>query len=165
MDINLSGKQLVNQHLAEHILQTLQDYGLTPAQLGLELRENEVFGGDEAQIRQLERLKQAGVHISIDDFGTGHSSLVYLRKLPVSSLKIDMSFLHHALENESDRAIMQAIITVGHSLGLVVEGVESPEQDELVKKLGCDQAQGYLFARPMPADQMPAFMAGLDLQN
>lgn len=167
VDINLSGKQLVNQHLADHILQTLQDDGLAPAQLGVELTENEVFGGDEAQIRQLERLKQAGVHISIDDFGTGHSSLVYLRKLPVSSLKIDMSFLHHALENESDLAIMQAIITVGHSLGLnvVVEGVETPEQDQLVKNLGCDQAQGYLYARPMPADQMPAFIAGYDSQN
>ncbi|GGC99385.1 putative bifunctional diguanylate cyclase/phosphodiesterase [Halopseudomonas salina] len=167
VDINLSGKQLINQHLADHILQTLHDYGLTPGQLGVELTENEVFGGDEAQIRQLERLKQAGVHISIDDFGTGHSSLVYLRKLPVSSLKIDMSFLHHALENESDLAIMQAIITVGHSLGLnvVVEGVETPEQDELVKNLGCDQAQGYLYARPMPADQMPAFMAGFDSDN
>lgn len=167
VDINLSGKQLVNQHLADHILQTLHSYGLAPAQLGVELTENEVFGGDEAQIRQLERLKQAGVHISIDDFGTGHSSLVYLRKLPVSSLKIDMSFLHHALENESDLAIMQAIITVGHSLGLnvVVEGVETPEQDDLVKNLGCDLAQGYLYARPMPADQMPAFMAGFDSDN
>lgn len=164
IDINLSGKQLVNPHLADHILQMLLDHDLDPTQLGVELTENELFGGEEAQIRQLEQLKLAGVHISIDDFGTGHSSLSYLRKLPVSTLKIDMSFLHHALENASDLAIMQAIITVGHSLGLsvVVEGVETPEQHELVKSLGCDQAQGYLYARPMPADNMPAFMAGFD---
>ncbi|WP_229748104.1 putative bifunctional diguanylate cyclase/phosphodiesterase [Lacimicrobium alkaliphilum] len=161
IDINLSGRQLTNLHLADHILQTLKKYGLEPGQLGLELTENEVIGGDNEQIGQLERLKQAGVHISIDDFGTGYSSLVYLRKLPVCSLKIDRSFLHHAMENESDMAIMQAIITVGHRLGLsvVVEGVETQEQDSLVKSLGCDLAQGFLYARPMPANQMPAFLA------
>lgn len=85
------------------------------------------LGGDEGQIRQLETRKNAGVHISIDDFGTGYSSLVYLRKLPVCSLKIDRTFLVHAMENESDMAIMKAIINVGHSLGLtvVVEPVEA----------------------------------------
>ncbi len=167
VDINLSGRQLTNQHLADHILQTLQNHGLTPAQLGLELTENEVFGGDEGQIRQLERLKRAGVHISIDDFGTGHSSLVYLRKLPVCSIKIDRSFLHHAMKNDGDMAIMQAMITVGHRLGLgvVVEGVETPEQDNLVRELGCNQAQGFLYARPMPADQMPTFLAGFGSDN
>ncbi|PXX91761.1 GGDEF domain-containing protein [Marinobacter vulgaris] len=156
VDINLSGRQLTNPNLAEQILQTLKNHELKPSQLGLELTENEVIGGDDGQIRQLERLKQAGVHISIDDFGTGYSSLVYLRKLPVCSLKIDRSFLHHAMENDSDMAIMQAMITVGHSLGLsvVVEGVETPEQDRLVKSLGCDLAQGFLYAKPMPADQM-----------
>jgi diguanylate cyclase (GGDEF)-like protein/PAS domain S-box-containing protein len=164
VDINLSGKQLTNQHLADQILQTLEYYDLPPAQLGVELTENEVFGGDEAQIKQLEKLKQAGVHISIDDFGTGHSSLVYLRKLPVCSLKIDKTFLRYAMENDSDMAIMQAIITVGHRLGLsvVVEGVETPEQDQLVRNLGCDLAQGFLYARPMPANQMPSLLAGAD---
>jgi diguanylate cyclase (GGDEF)-like protein/PAS domain S-box-containing protein len=163
IDINLSGRQLTNHHLADHILDTLQNYGLEPGQLGLELTENEVIGGDEEQIGQLERLKQAGVHISIDDFGTGYSSLVYLRKLPVCSLKIDRSFLHHAMENDGDMAIMQAMITVGHRLGLkvVVEGVETPEQDKLVRNLGCDLAQGFLYARPMPAEKMPAFLAGM----
>jgi EAL domain-containing protein (putative c-di-GMP-specific phosphodiesterase class I) len=89
--------------------------------------------------------------------------LVYLRKLPVCDLKIDRSFLHHAMENDSDMAIMQAIITVGHRLGLgvVVEGVENTEQDNLVKDLGCDLAQGFLYARPMPADEMPKFLADL----
>ncbi|TGN41732.1 putative bifunctional diguanylate cyclase/phosphodiesterase [Marinobacter confluentis] len=158
IDINLSGKQLADPQMADRILQTLGDYSLLPAQLGLELTENELFGGDEAQIQQLEKLKNAGVYISIDDFGTGHSSLVYLRKLPVCSLKIDRTFLHHAMENESDMAIMQAIITVGHRLGLgvVVEGVETNEQDKLVRQLGCDKAQGFLYARPMPASEMLA---------
>lgn len=156
IDINLSGRQLMNHHLADHILQTLLNHELNPAQLGVELTENELVGGDEQQIKQLERLKLAGVHISIDDFGTGYSSLVYLRKLPVCSLKIDRSFLHHAMENESDMAILEAIITVGHCLGLtvVVEGVETAEQDRLVKGLGCDLAQGFLYARPMPANEM-----------
>ncbi|WP_372995533.1 putative bifunctional diguanylate cyclase/phosphodiesterase [Marinobacter sp.] len=163
VDINLSGKQLNDPNLAEKILQTLHRYELTPAQLGVELTENEVFGGDNGQTKQLERLKHAGVHISIDDFGTGYSSLVYLRKLPVCGIKIDRSFLHYAMENESDMAIMRAMITVGHTLGLsiVVEGVETTEQDQLVKDLGCDLAQGFLYARPMPEAQMPAFLAGL----
>lgn len=164
IDINLSGRQLANPHLADQILQTLENYDLSPTQLGLELTENEVFGGDEGQISQLEKLKLAGAHISIDDFGTGHSSLVYLRKLPVNSIKIDRSFLHHAMENESDMAIMEAIITVGHRLGLgvVIEGVETSEQDHLVRQLGCDKAQGFLYARPMPANQMPGYLAGTD---
>ncbi len=163
IDINLSGKQLNNPHLADQILQTLQRYQLAPEQLGLELTENEVFGSDNGQIRQLERLKGSGVHISIDDFGTGYSSLVYLRKLPVCSIKIDRSFLHHAMSNESDMAIMRAMITVGHSLGLsvVVEGVETSSQDAVVRNLGCDLAQGFLYAKPMPAAQMLIFLAEL----
>ena len=101
------------------------------------------------------------MHISIDDFGTGYSSLVYLRKLPVCSLKVDRIFLLHAMENDSDMAIMQAVITVGHCLGLsvVAEGVETVEQDNRVRDIGCDSAQGFLYARPMPANEMPAFLA------
>ncbi|MGM0521460.1 MAG: putative bifunctional diguanylate cyclase/phosphodiesterase [Pseudomonadota bacterium] len=161
VDINLSGRQLTNQHLADYILQTLYDHDLLPSQLGVELTENEVIGVEGEQIRQLKVLKQAGVHISIDDFGTGYSSLVYLRNLPVCSLKIDRNFLHHAMENDSDMAILQAIITVGHCLGLtvVVEGVETADQDRLVKDLNCDLAQGFLYARPMPANAMPIFLA------
>ncbi|MGS2744112.1 bifunctional diguanylate cyclase/phosphodiesterase [Halomonas sp. LS-001] len=161
VDINLSGQQLTNQNLADYILQTLNKYELTTSQLGVELTENEVIGGDGEQIKQLRKLKEAGIHISIDDFGTGYSSLVYLRKLPVASLKIDRGFLHHTMKNASDMAILQAIITVGHSLGLtvVVEGVETTEQDTLVKELGCDLAQGFLYARPMPANQMPDFFS------
>lgn len=156
IDINLSGKQLTNQNLAETILSTLQRFQIAPSQLGIELTENEVIGSDQEQIAQLEHLKAAGVHISIDDFGTGYSSLVYLRRLPVCSLKIDRSFLLHAMENKSDLAIMDAIVTVGHSLGLtvVVEGVETEQQAQSMRDLGCDVLQGYLFARPMPANAM-----------
>jgi EAL domain-containing protein (putative c-di-GMP-specific phosphodiesterase class I) len=167
IDINLSGKQLDNQDLADHILKTLRMYNLNPSQLGLELTENEVIGRDGEQIGQLERLKKAGVHISVDDFGTGYSSLVYLRKLPVCTLKIDRSFLHHAMENDSDMAIMEAIITVGHrlSLGVVVEGVETAEQDNLVKTSGCDLAQGFLYARPAPASEVPQLLADMASTN
>ena len=161
VDINLSGRQLTNPHLANHILETLQRYSLRPEQLGVELTENEVFGTDESQMRQLEKLKQAGVHISIDDFGTGYSSLVYLRRLPVCGIKIDRSFLQHAMKNNADMAIMQAMITVGHSLGLsvLVEGVETDEQANLVTSLGCDIAQGFLYAKPMPADEFEKFLS------
>ena len=161
VDINLSGRQLTNPHLASHILETVERYNLQPHQLGVELTENEVFGSDESQTKQLEKLKQAGVHISIDDFGTGHSSLVYLRKLPVCGIKIDRSFLQHAMQNSADMAIMEAMVTVGHSLGLsvLVEGVETDEQAQLVTELGCDLAQGFLYAKPMPANKVEEFLA------
>ncbi|MAK48403.1 MULTISPECIES: EAL domain-containing protein [unclassified Marinobacter] len=160
VDINLSGRQLTNPHLASHILETVERYNLQPNQLGVELTENEVFGTDESQTKQLEKLKQAGVHISIDDFGTGHSSLVYLRKLPVCGIKIDRSFLQHAMQNSADMAIMEAMVTVGHSLGLsvLVEGVETDEQAQLVTELGCDLAQGFLYAKPMPANKVEEFL-------
>ena len=161
VDINLSGRQLTNPHLASHILETVERYNLQPHQLGVELTENEVFGSDESQTKQLEKLKQAGVHISIDDFGTGHSSLVYLRKLPVCGIKIDRSFLQHAMQNSADMAIMEAMVTVGHSLGLsvLVEGVETDEQAQMVTDLGCDLAQGFLYAKPMPANKVEEFLA------
>jgi diguanylate cyclase (GGDEF)-like protein len=161
VDINLSGRQLTNPHLASHILETVERYNLQPHQLGVELTENEVFGSDENQTKQLEKLKQAGVHISIDDFGTGHSSLVYLRKLPVCGIKIDRSFLQHAMQNSADMAIMEAMVTVGHSLGLsvLVEGVETDEQAQMVTDLGCDLAQGFLYAKPMPANKVEEFLA------
>ena len=160
VDINLSGRQLTNPHLASHILETVERYNLQPHQLGVELTENEVFGSDENQTKQLEKLKQAGVHISIDDFGTGHSSLVYLRKLPVCGIKIDRSFLQHAMQDSADMAIMEAMVTVGHSLGLsvLVEGVETDEQAQLVTELGCDLAQGFLYAKPMPANKVEEFL-------
>lgn len=166
VDINLSGKQLSDPHLADHILTKLHNYGLHPSQLGVELTENEVIGSDEGQSGQLAKLRQAGVHISIDDFGTGYSSLVYLRKLPICSLKIDRLFLHHAMENDSDMAIMEAIITVGHRLGLsvIAEGVETLEQDSLVYNTGCDLAQGFLYAKPMPADKVPGAILETSLQ-
>jgi len=139
----------------------VERYNLQPNQLGVELTENEVFGTDESQTKQLEKLKQAGVHISIDDFGTGHSSLVYLRKLPVCGIKIDRSFLQHAMQNSADMAIMEAMVTVGHSLGLsvLVEGVETDEQAQMVTDLGCDLAQGFLYAKPMPANKVEEFLA------
>ncbi|WP_226597408.1 putative bifunctional diguanylate cyclase/phosphodiesterase [Marinobacter nauticus] len=163
IDVNLSGRQLTNPHLADQILETIQRYGLKHEQLGVELTENEVFGSEECQTRQLERLKAAGLHISIDDFGTGYSSLVYLRKLPVCSIKIDRSFLHYAMQNESDMAIMKAMVTVGQSLGLsiLVEGVETEQQAKLIRDLGCDFAQGFLYAKPMPARAAEAFMKPL----
>lgn len=161
IDINLSGKQLDDHQLAQKILKTLKHYDVSPTLLGVELTENEVIGSDIEQIAQLQRLKDAGVHISIDDFGTGYSSLVYLRRLPVCSLKIDRTFLLNAMEDASDMAIMQAIVTVGHSLGLtvVVEGVETTDQEQLARELDCDLAQGYLYAQPMPAANMINFVS------
>lgn len=111
-------------------------------------------------LKSLQQLKASGMHISIDDFGTGYSSLSYLKRFPVTTLKIDQSFVRDATTDKDDRAIMEAIVAIGHRLELsvLVEGVETEEQAQLCREIGCDIAQGYLFARPMPAIELEALL-------
>jgi len=111
--------------------------------------------------RLLQNLKALGVLLSIDDFGTGYSSLAYLKQFPIDKLKIDQSFVRDLLTDPADLSIVRAIIALGHSLSLVVvaEGVETGEASELLKALGCDELQGYHFARPMPPAQLPVWLA------
>lgn len=106
----------------------------------------------------LEVLRKMGLGISVDDFGTGHSSLSYLKRLPIDKFKIDRSFVKELPGSASDTAIVQAVVQMAHALGLhvVAEGVETEEQRALLQRLGCDHAQGYLFSRPLPADRLAA---------
>jgi len=112
----------------------------------------------------LDGLQELGVHLSVDDFGTGYSSLTHLRSLPVTELKIDKSFVMTMTVNDQDAVIVRTLVELGRSLGLrtVAEGVESGDAKDLLRSYGCDEAQGYLFSRPIPAEQ---FMVWLDRQN
>ena len=125
-----------------------------PAFLEVELTESVMIEDTPRSIEIFQELKEAGVSISIDDFGRGFSSLGYLRDLPIDKIKIDRSFLRDISSNSYEQALVRAVLTVAHSqkLKVVAEGVETPEQFRFLKLLGCDEVQGYLFGRPVPAE-------------
>jgi EAL domain-containing protein (putative c-di-GMP-specific phosphodiesterase class I) len=155
MSVNLSARQLAHGDLARTVDETLQAAGLDPSVLILEVTESAVMEDTEMAIGVLRQLKAIGVGLAIDDFGTGYSSLAYLQRFPVDILKIDRSFVG-ALHTPEGRAIVEASITLAHALGLssVAEGVETLEQVAWLQTLRCDTAQGYHFARPMPAKDL-----------
>jgi diguanylate cyclase len=157
--INLSVHQLRQDDLITRIQQALDRYHVEASQLLCEITESVAMEDIKATHRAFDGMGRRGVYLSIDDFGTGYSSLSYLRKLPARQLKIDRSFVKD-LEIDSDaRAVVDAVVRLAHALGLdvVAEGVESAEQRDILLKLGCDELQGFFFAKPMPADAMLAW--------
>ena len=152
--VNISAHQFQKPNLVQTVAQILAETGLDPKHLELELTESAVMKNPESAIATLRELKSMGLQISIDDFGTGYSSLSYLKRFPLDILKIDQSFMRDATKDPNDAAIVRAIITLAHSLNLVViaEGVETEEQLRFLRHLGCDEMQGFLFSRPVPAD-------------
>ena len=155
LSVNLSAPQLSAPGLDEFIARTLRDTGFPAADLMLEITERMLVTDSVIATDNLERIQQQGVRIAIDDFGTGYSSLAYLRRFAVDTLKIDRSFTAGLALHGGDAAIVAAIIAMGTALGLsvVAEGIESEAQFERVKALGCHEAQGYLFGRPLPAHE------------
>jgi diguanylate cyclase (GGDEF)-like protein len=151
--VNISASQLQHKDLVESITAVLQDSGLEPRWLELEITESVVMQNAPEAIVVLGRLKRMGIHISIDDFGTGYSSLSYLRRFPLNTLKIDSSFIQEISSDNNDATIVQAIVALAHSLKLqvVVEGVENEAQLRFVQASGSDQYQGFLRSRPLPA--------------
>ena len=127
-------------------------FGLLASRLVLEVTESSLVGDAEAE--RLQTLRRMGVRLAIDDFGTGYSSLSYRRRFPMDVLKIDRSFTRDA--SDEDNALLRAIVAMGESLGLVLvpEGIEEPEQADALRALGCRLGQGYLFGRPVPADEL-----------
>jgi diguanylate cyclase (GGDEF)-like protein/PAS domain S-box-containing protein len=150
VSVNLSAHQLVDPQLPADILAILALSGLAPERLVLEVTESVLMNDVTASIAVLDDLRAAGVRLVIDDFGTGYSSLSYLRRLPVDGIKIDRSFVSELGLGTGDDAIVDAIIQLGHSLSLTItaEGVETAEQAAILRQLGCDTAQGYLYGRP-----------------
>ena len=158
--VNLSAIQFQQEDLAGTIEKILSDSGVSPDRLELELTESVVMQDARKADNILSRLSRVGIKLAIDDFGTGYSSLSYLKRFAVDRLKIDQSFVRDMTHNYDDAEIAQAIINLGHTLGLeiVSEGVETKEQLELLKKQGCDIIQGYYVSRPMPAADIPDFL-------
>ncbi|MEX2474120.1 putative bifunctional diguanylate cyclase/phosphodiesterase [Marinobacter sp.] len=151
--VNLSGRELDDVHLADHIRESLESNGVPPKRLEVELTEEIFIQNIEHNLDQLSKLHKLGVHLAIDDFGVGYSSLGYLRDFPVDLLKIDRSFITDVTERHDDAVITRAVINLAHNLGIqvVAEGVETMEQMVFLKNHRCDFAQGYLISRPVPA--------------
>lgn len=161
MSVNLSALDLLDNTLPEYIHTLFGEYQLDPPSLCLEITESAIMGEAETSLRNLERLRSLGLVLSIDDFGTGYSSLSQLKKLPVSELKIDKSFIFNLVSNEDDRLIVRSTIELGHTLGLSItaEGVETQDIEQLLEHMGCDTVQGYLYSKALPA---AAFQQWLD---
>jgi diguanylate cyclase (GGDEF)-like protein len=166
VSVNLSMRQFKQEALATAVYDALRESGLDPRLLEMELTESLIMHDTEAAIRILLRLREIGVDISVDDFGTGHSSLSYLTRLPISALKIDQSFVQEIKGNDlrDEGIVAQAIISLARNLKLKVvgEGVETEAQFEFLKKYDCDEVQGYHFGRPMPAPEFERFAARAD---
>jgi EAL domain-containing protein (putative c-di-GMP-specific phosphodiesterase class I)/CheY-like chemotaxis protein len=160
MSVNLSARQFQSPELEEAISQALDEAGVRPPDVCLEVTESMLMEDADASIDTLDRLRALGFRVAIDDFGTGYSSLSYLRRLPVDLVKIDRSFVAQlGIESEST-AIVTAVVHLARSLGLgtVAEGVETAEQGLQLKLLGCDLGQGYHWGRPMPAGELAAWI-------
>ncbi len=160
--INLSVHQLREAGLAERIEQALLRHGLDASQLLCEITESVAMEDIKATQRTFEGLARIGVFLSIDDFGTGYSSLNYLRQLPAQQLKIDRSFVNDLESSEDARAVVAAVVSLAHALGLrvVAEGVETSGQRDILLGMGCDELQGFFYAHPMPADTLLAWSQG-----
>jgi diguanylate cyclase (GGDEF)-like protein len=174
--VNVSAVQFAQTDFADTVARALKATGLPPAMLELEVTESMVMRDVASVVERLTALRTMGVKIAIDDFGTGYSSLAYLQRLPLDRIKIDRAFVNelssqpigHKARTGGDRAraVVQTIVTLAHSLGLqaVAEGVETNDHAAILYALGCDQAQGYLFARPLPADEVTIMVGDGSLQ-
>ena len=157
--VNLSAVQFRYIGFPELVTRILDEAGLSPKYLELELTESTAMHDPQTAIRIINDLNERGIRISIDDFGTGYSSLSYLKKFKVSKLKIDQSFVRDLHTDSDDKAIVHSIITMAHSLGMltIAEGVETIEQLEYLKEKGCDEIQGYYISKPLPAEEFEKF--------
>lgn len=159
--VNLSAIQFRQANLVETVFRAIEDFGLDPSLLELELTESVLLQDSRNVMAAIQQLKKNGIKLAIDDFGTGYSSLSYLKRLEVDKLKIDRSFVKEMADNPNDAAIVAAIVQMAASLKLktIAEGVEDEKTLEALRTLRCDEMQGYLFSRPLPQDELEALLA------
>jgi diguanylate cyclase (GGDEF)-like protein/PAS domain S-box-containing protein len=162
--VNVSAVQLSRGNLVESVKEALQETGIPPDMLELEITESSVMLDRDKSLATVAALKALGVQLSIDDFGTGYSSLAYLQQLEVDKLKIDIAFVRDMTTNANNAAIVKAVIALGHSLGLEIigEGVETLEQARQLRTLRCNCMQGYLVSKPIPGEDMTQFMRSFE---
>ncbi|MDP1803924.1 MAG: EAL domain-containing protein, partial [Acidimicrobiales bacterium] len=153
MAVNLSAANLADDQLPQKVTEVFERLDVDPGNVVLEITEDSLMADAEQSLEVLERLHAGGVQLSVDDYGTGFSSLAYLRDLPVNELKLDRAFLAAAAHDDRAVAIIRSTIDLAHALQLriVAEGVETPANLALIAELGCDTAQGYLLGKPLPA--------------
>jgi diguanylate cyclase (GGDEF)-like protein len=158
--VNVSAVQFMRVDFADTVLRALERAGLAAASLELEVTESAVMSDAHASAQQVKHLRALDVTVAIDDFGTGYSSLSHLPRLPIDSLKIDRSFVREVERDAATRQVVRAIVALARSLGLTItaEGVETREQLKFLRRLGCARVQGHLLARPLPPDEMAAFL-------
>jgi EAL domain-containing protein (putative c-di-GMP-specific phosphodiesterase class I) len=158
--VNLSIRQFYQKNLLAELRDALVETGLSPACLELEITESIAMSRVDVVGRILGEIRDLGVELSIDDFGTGYSSLAYLKHFPVQRLKIDRAFVHDLGRDANSAAIVRSVVALGHGLGMriVAEGVETKEQLALLRELGCDEYQGFLFSHPVGADEVPRLL-------
>jgi len=158
--VNLSARQFARQGLADHVHSLLAKSGTSPSQLGLELTESCLMPNIDTAVEVLNGLRALGVSLLMDDFGTGYSSLNYLHSFPFNILKIDRSFVNRLTEGEQTRQIVRTIIDLARVLEMdvIAEGIETLEQCDVLRKMGCRYGQGFLFARPLPVEQITALL-------
>ncbi len=170
VQVNLSARQLAEPDIVRTVGDALDDSGLDPSLLCLELTETTLMRDVEAAIDTVDQLKNSrggGIHVAVDDFGTAYSALVYLQRFPVDQLKIERAFITGLGSNDADDAIIDGLIHFAHRLDLTVvaEGIETDTQYDRLRLLGCDLGQGYLLARPQPPEQLREQLGDTFLPN
>ncbi|MCB1778254.1 MAG: EAL domain-containing protein, partial [Candidatus Competibacteraceae bacterium] len=165
--VNLSAVQIHHNNLLMLVQQILAETNLPATELELEVTESLLVDHNQTVLERFRELKQLGVKFSIDDFGTGYSSLAYLKRFPVDKLKIDQSFIRDIVNDPDDLAIARTVVSMGHGLrlGVIAEGVEDEETVCLLRAIHCNEAQGYFFAKPMPAAQIPQWLNSRSLNT
>ena len=160
VSVNVSGRQLQDGQLPGQVAAALEESGLDPERLELELTESMLIDTDIDTLLTLSAIRDLGVRIALDDFGTGYASLAMLKRLPLTTMKLDRSLIRGLPEDSEDAAIARALIALGHALGLVVvgEGIETEDQRAFLAAQGCDEGQGYLFSHPLPPQPMRDLM-------
>jgi diguanylate cyclase (GGDEF)-like protein len=161
VSVNLSPRQLTNPSLASDVERVLRAERLDPALLSFEITEQSLLYDSASAVRALEAVHDLGVRVSVDDFGTGFSSLAHLKRIPIETLKIDRSFIDGVSTDASDLRVVEAVIGLAHALGLrtLAEGVQTDDQLRVLRELGCDFAQGYLLGRPAPSETLATVIA------
>lgn len=155
--VNVSALQLKDKNLRHFLVDCMQRYGLTPSMISIELTESTMLDEEGIASSELKRLRELGFHLLIDDFGTGQSSLSKLQSLDIDLVKIDQSFVFKLGQDVQSKALCSAVVSIGRALNIkvVAEGVETPEQLRILQQIGCDEVQGYLISRPVPAHKIP----------